>query len=369
MSVDEDSWQPNSAGEYLAVLAEYQNAVLQLLPALPQSTVSLLSISPVDALALGYFLQHPTYSTIVLDTGAFLGASAFFFASHSNVSRVVGVSRNPTLAELVGAAPDIQGKEVGIESLQDVRAFDVTRAAFDKLDHEDRKKVEVREAKADDAWAESLTTDAEQGAGPVVFVGGLSTREDVRVHLEEVFEQNPHAMFFLDNCRYDLGPFVQAGVADFIEQAADEYRFQLIGDLGPGPASSSLGVLYPGSSAAQVEKCLATVKRAFSERLDPLRLLNREEELIAAVGKANQELAQVRRNSQGKAGGGSSQGKGNNDQLRKRVSRLERRNNQLIAHYASRRYRLADGLANGVLSIPVVGGILRRRKQPPPQSG
>ena len=55
-----------------------------------------------------------------------------------------------------------------------------------------------------------------------------------------------------------------------MEQIEGEYHFSLFGDLGPGLAKSSLGIIYPKSVANETEKALTEVSETFSQRLDPL---------------------------------------------------------------------------------------------------
>ena len=70
-----------------------------------------------------------------------------------------------------------------------------------------------------------------------------------------------------------------------MEGAQEEYGFRLLGDLSPGTATSNLGIVYPGSTAPRVHRALTEFAELFTERLDPLRLLRREEELIAIVNR------------------------------------------------------------------------------------
>lgn len=391
MSPDENAWRQNSASKYLEPLDEYRDALIRLFPEFPKHAASDAFLSPADALALGYFLEHCPRGASVLETSASAGASAFFFASHPNVTRVVGVEKNPKLTDWLATVPDARGETVDLDSLEGVRALDVARAALAEFG-EEQEKIKLREAAADDARAGTLGMDAADGAGLMAFVSGLQTREGVRAHLEEILEQNPRTLVLLDNCRHARGPFVQAGIVDFMEQAKDDYLLQLMGDLGSGLAGCSLGILYPGTVADETDKVLSAVERAFSERLDPLRLLSREEDLIANVNRTNQELAQARRNvnklesqvsnvkennaklkennarvkeNSAKLKENNAKLKEDNVRLRGRVSRLEQRNSQLSAHNSSRRYRLADVLADGPRKLPGLRSLLDRRSHYP----
>ncbi len=370
MSLDENTWQPNAAGEYLAALGEYKDAVLRLFPGLSRHVLDRCSMPPVDALALGYFLEHYSREAVVLESGASIGTSAFFFASHPKVSRVICVSQNLSLSDELAADPDAWSETPDFELLEDVGAFDVVRAVLAELGAE-QEKIELREgvvgsaqveagetSPSDTAKIEIPVVDSAKGASLVAFVNGHHGREGVRADLEEIFDRNPHAIAFLGDYRRARGPFVQAGIVDFMEQASDEYHFQLVGDLGPGLAVSNLGIVYPDSTAAGTRKALVDVGQTFSQRLDLLRLLNREEELIATVSRINQELAQARRQLQH-----SSRLKEKNGRLKERNSWLEQENSQLIAHNSSRRYKLADALVGGALRVPVAGDLLQRRRR------
>jgi hypothetical protein len=355
-----DSWQPNAAGAYLATLDGYKDVVLRLYPSLSRRVLDDRALSPADALALGHLLEHYPRRVSVLEVSASFGVSALFFASHPKVSRVVSVAPNLEVPEdePLTATPDVQGGTLGSEPPEGTRTSDVARAVLAEFG-EEREKVELVEGRAGSArtanggaFADGFgktdvpTAEPEEGTDLVAFVSGSYTREGVRTVLESVFGANPHArLALLDGCRHARGPFVQAGVVDFMERAPGEYRFQLVGDLGPALARSNLGVLYPNSAAGAVRSSLADVGRDFSQRLDPLRLLEREEDLIAVISRANQELDELRKS---------------NKQLETRVSRAEERNARLIVHYQSRRYKLTDAAAESALRVPGLRGLLRR---------
>lgn len=341
MSFDESIWQPNAASEYLAALDKYKDAALRLVPGLSRRVLNDHSMHPVDALTLGYFLEYCGREAVVLDSGAFIGVSAFFFASHPKVSRVICVDQRQT--------PDSKLPE-------GFKTFDLLHAALAGFG-EEREKIELHEGAIGDAQAgagETSSGDPAKVEVLVAFVDGHGNREGVRADLEKIFDRNPRAVAFVGGCRHARGPFVQAGVVDFLGRTSSEYHFQLIGDLGPGLAASSLGIIYPDPSATETRKALSSVAQTFSRRLDPLRLLNREEELAAIVSRTNQELAQARRQLQQ-----NSRLKEDNDRLKERISQLEQKNSQLIAHNSSRRYKLADALADGALRVPLARDLLQ----------
>jgi septal ring factor EnvC (AmiA/AmiB activator) len=170
----------------------------------------------------------------------------------------------------------------------------------------------------------------------------------------------------MDDCRHAWGPYVQAGVVDFVQQASDKYRFDLIGDLGPGLATSNLGIVYPHSRAAEVRKTLDQVRELFSQRLDPLRLLRREEELISTINSTTDDLRQLRKTISRLEARAShlqerkSELEKRNADLTTQISRLKERTDQLSTHYLSRRYVIADAAADKLLRIPGLKSLTRR---------
>jgi hypothetical protein len=122
-----------------------------------------------------------------------------------------------------------------------------------------------------------------EGTGLIAILDGLHTREGVKADLDALFESHPHAVAILHDCRIVWGPFVQAGVVSFLEDADEHYHFKLFGDLGPGTATSNLGIVYPDVDAVEVRRTLREFGNLFSERLDPFRLLQREAELVRVV--------------------------------------------------------------------------------------
>jgi hypothetical protein len=369
----ENSWQPNAAGYYLTALDDYKDAAARLFPALPRRALDEGAPSPVDALALGHLLEHhPHREVTVLEVGAPVGLSAYFFASHPKVSRVVSVGPNREVsAELLAGSPDARSGALPHEPSTGVGTLDVARATLAEFG-EERKKIELVEGEVGGALAgtggapansprktDVPAVDPQEGTSLVAYMGGVYGREEARVTLEAIFDRNPQARFVLVNgCRYARGPFVQAGVVDFMEQAPVEYRFRLVGDLGPGLARSSVGILHPEPEADLIGRILSELSETFSRRLDPLRLLEREEDLIAVIGRLNQELNGVRK-SENQLEARISRVEERESKRKEQVSRLEERNAQLTAHYQSRRYKLADVAADSALRIPGLRRVLR----------
>jgi predicted nuclease with TOPRIM domain len=437
--VSSAGWNVSATG-YTSRLAEYKETVSKLFPILPKDCVDAWSISEADALALGLLLECYPQKVAVLDIGSFVGASAFFFASHSNVTRVISVDPNPTIAEEINDKSEMLGVKFDPEPLGNLRVLDVARTALAEFPDENRKvQLHVGTVKT----SKTGTTEDSTGGSKrpeermselmgesslVVFVDGLHTREGVHADLEAIFEHNPRAVAILHDCRHAWGPFVQAGVVSFMEGTRNEYDFRLLGDLGPALATSNLGVVYRKAHSGDVRRALAEFSELFSERLDLLWLMRREEDLIATVnhykGAANEaanlqernsrleeEITNLRernakldernaklderfnertsklnerilqlsaRNSQADARNSrlderNSQLDERNSQLRTRNSRLEERisslqqensqltqensqlkqeNSQLVVYRTSRRYKVADAVAQKVRWIP-----------------
>jgi hypothetical protein len=371
----DNHWQPNSASRYLASLDQYKDAVVCLFPALPRRAVDSWAILPIDALILGHFLESYRRRVVALDIGTFIGASAFCLASHPKVTKVITVDPNPTIFDEFADKTNVHlsarfGENIDLDQLRNLRVLDVARATLAKFSNE-REKIQFREGVVGSAQVNLQGEPSEglkkvditfgepsENAGLIAFVDGLHTREGVQADLTAIFDQNPHAVAVLDDCRYRWGPVVQAGVVDFMEQATGEYHFDLIGDLGPGLATSSLGIVYSGSAASETRRALNEVNRMFSRRLDLLRLLSREEELVATINERIQQLQETKQKRQQ-----------TNQQLQETREKLQQVNEnlresresetRLESRVSSRRYRLADAAAERALRIPGLRSLLR----------
>lgn len=348
--------QPGSVDKHLAALEDYKDKVIRLFPALPRQALNAWSIATVDALALGYFLDYVPREVFVFEIGTFVGVSTFFFASHKKVSKVVTVDPNPSLSDQLTANSDRWEREVDLEALGKVRVVDVARSALEEFD-DLRVKIEFREGvvgssstgvkRAPEEGLKKLEVPACPEAKTfITLVDGLHTREGVREDLTAIFEKNPDAIVFLDDCRYSWGQFVQAGVVDFIEKSDSEYTFDLVGDLSRSLATSSLGIVYPHPMAKKVKDILNNLRRVFSERLDPLRLLERETELITEVNRINGELDKVNRMHREL-----------NEELRKSKGAVE----MLEAILSRRTHKAADAAANAILHVPGAKKLLARK--------
>lgn len=331
----------NPTSDYLEPIGAYKDAVSRSFPELPRVALDNCSMFPVDALALGYFLEHYPSDVTALEVGAFVGVSAFFLASHPKVTDVLSVDPNLPIAEELTANSNVWRGKFDLEELEEVKAFDIARRTLEEFDLQ-RQKIQLLEGVVgtNQVGAKGKTVDdlevlevPELEPGKLIgIVDGLHTKDGVRRDLEAIFDRNPHAIAFLDDCRHRWGPLVQAGAVEFMEQAETEYRFRMLGDISTGLASSNFGILYPVSAEQEISGTLSEVGDIFSERLDPLRLLAREEELITIVNEVRQER----------------------DQNKQLVQQLKRDVDHLRNHYASQRYKLADSVIGNAIKIPAV---------------
>jgi len=352
------SWTTNGSTGYLRRFDEYKGTVSRLFPALPKAYVDAWSISNTDALILAHFLECYPRKVIVLDIGTFVGVSAFHFASLPEVLRVIGVDPNPTIADEINDKFEVLGGGIDPEPLRNLRVQDVAKAALAEFGDEQQKirlcvgvvgsgRVGIRQGSPEvPEKVEVPAPEPADDASLLAFVDGLHTREGVRADLEAIFERNPHAVAILDDCRYAWGPSIQAGVVDFMERSEQKYHFRLFGDLGPGLATSKLGVVYPDTDADETGHSLSELSDLFSERLDLLRLLRREEELVDIANELDRELTQARTQLA---------------EAEKRNSQLTERNSYLTNHYSSRRYKLADTFTDSVLQVPGIQKIVQRK--------
>jgi hypothetical protein len=308
--------------EHTRRLEEYRETISRLFPALPRDLVDARSIRDVDALVLALFLRCYPHELSVLEVGTFFGVATFHFAGQPSVLRVLGVDPDLSVTEDAGETSSI----------------DIARAALAEFADES-VKIHLRTGDLSRAWT-NLRGDTHHSSGAMpaqelsedepllAFVGGARTREAVDADLQAIFDANPHAVVILDHCRGDGGLFVQAGIADCMERARGKYHFRLFGDLTSGMATSNLGIVYPHEDSAEVQRSLAELAHLFSERLDPLWLASREQELIGIVSTYREEADTL---------SGQHQDLidehqllvGRNTELQKRISQLEKRKTQL----------------------------------------
>lgn len=306
--------QTGPAERYLAALLEYEAAASTPSVELGGDEPISHTFSAADALFLGYFLERFPQGVSVLEVGSSPGVPTLWFAGHPGVSRVVNVSPDAARASTVS----------GVE-----------------FSHE-RQKIRLYKGSPESLQEALKEVDLPDTEEVVAFVGARA-REDVARSLAAVFECYPGATVVLRDLRSDGIPVVHAGIADFVGESGGRYVLRRAGDLGPALAGSGVEVLCSEAGADGVGRVLDEVGKAFSRKLDPLRLLGREEELMNTVSKLNRQLTRA----------------GERDaRLQKRVARLagrvpeleqqlgkqRKRNAALVAHYSGRRYRLADAL-------------------------
>jgi hypothetical protein len=319
-------------------LDEYKETVSRLFPSLPRDLLDARSIRDVDALVLALFLRCYPHELSVLEVGTFFGVSTFHFASQPSVSMVIGVDPDLPGGREAGETSGNLNNEGDPEALQGPRAIDVARAALAEFAVESAK-VRLLTGDLSSAWA-NHRGDAPEGSGEtpaqeppenetlLAFVNGTRTREAGEADLQTIFDANPRAIAILDHCRGIGGHVVQAGIAAFLERAGGEYHFRLFGDLTLGMATSNLGLVYPDVDSAEVQGCLADLGQLFSERLDPLWLASREQELISVVSKYRDEAARLSGQLQDLIGEHHLLAD-RNKELEKRTSQLEKRKVQL----------------------------------------
>src|SRR5215210_1523516 len=345
--------------EHTRRLEEYRKTISRLFPALPRDLVDARSIKDVDALVLALFLRCYSHELSVLVVGTFFGVATFHFAGQPSVLRVLGVDRPTT------------------EDAAETSSMDIARAALAEFADES-VKIQLRTGDLSSAWTKSAQ-ELPEDEPLLAFVGGVRTREAVDADLQAIFDANPRAVAILDHCRGDGGPFVQAGIADCMERAPGKYHFRLFGDLSSGMATSNLGIVYPDEESAEVQRCLAELAHLFSERLDPLWLASREQELISIVSTYRDEADTLSGQHQDLIGEHQLLA-GRNTELQKRISQLEKRKSQLEErnsrlkeekkgvvsklndYRTAGRYKLADAVTKYVLRIPGAKAVARRAR-------
>lgn len=234
-----------SERSHIRSLEGYKDAVASRLPVPCRSIVKRWSIKPIDALALVRFLYRYPREMVVVETGTFLGVSAFNFASHSKVLEVVSIDSNPSLAELSqwGYLADPGWP------LREFRVLDVAEMALDGFP-EQRRKVRLRPGTVESVGV-PVSWD---GTSLLAFVDGDHTKEGVATDLRAIFDKDPAAVAILHDCRHRHGPAILAGIASFLEDSPTEYCFRLFEPSSPGLRPPNLGVLYPSVTAEEVEQ-------------------------------------------------------------------------------------------------------------------
>ncbi|MGH3579597.1 MAG: hypothetical protein ACRDU0_18850, partial [Mycobacterium sp.] len=127
----------------------------------------------------------------------------------------------------------------------------------------------------------------------IVLIDGLRSSDGVFEDLESLTQRRPDSVIFLDDCRHRWGPFVQRGVAGFLEAHPGRFTFQLLADLSPGLGGSNLGIVHATTEHTRMPELVARLKGSLSERLDPLALLERQQTLLDWHRRAQEDERRV----------------------------------------------------------------------------
>jgi hypothetical protein len=275
------------------LLDTYCNRVLTECPGLPDALLRTWSTSSTDAVLIRELLDAYRSPVDVLDVGTFLGTSAFLFASHPQVERVVTIDPNPYVADEVNEKQDALGAYLDPHVLEGVRVQDVARACLEgfpelaaKVQFVEgglRGTLEPGDTSVDFDVFDLADLELQEQQKPlVVLVDGLHTADGVYGDVTTVFSARRDAIVLLDDCRYFWGPFVQAGIGRFLSEHPSEFQFHLFADLSPSLAGSALAVLHSSEHGALPEAVGALVS-SLSIWFDPLQLLQREQEVVASA--------------------------------------------------------------------------------------
>jgi hypothetical protein len=318
-------------------LEEYKDTLRRHFPTLQRDLLDARSLRDVDAIVLALFLRCLPPGLSVLEVGLSFGVSTFHLASQPGVLRVLGVGPDPPGETAPGDTSNTP--ETKDDQLEDARAIDVSKAALAEF-AEESAKIQLLTGGVGSVWTAHGSPPDGQADSPssvrgisadeplLAFLNGARTRESVEEDLRAIFDASPRAVAVIDHCRGAEGPFVQAGIASFLDGARGKYRFRLFADLTPGVATSNLGIVYPGVDSAELEGCLEELSHLFSDRLDPLWLASREQEMISVVNTYKAEAEDLSRQNQDLLAE-LQQLTGHHTELQKRTSRIEKRKSQL----------------------------------------
>ncbi len=286
-------------------------------------------LSAADVLFLGHFLREYPREVVAVEAGAGPGVPALWLAGQPGVAAVTSVDAGS-------------------------RSSDVFSAVLAEHPGE-REKIRVVGGIGDVAPEDGSSG----GRGMVALLDASGGREAVGAGLADLFRLRRDAVVFLVGCRGDGAPFAQAGAAAFLGSSSDARRFRAVADLGPALALSGLGIVYAEASAAEVGATVERVAREFTQKLDPLRLLGREEDLVAAVTDLNRRLSEAAERERRLEDEHADLLKEQRSRLRKRISSLEVQLAELRSRQSARRYRLADALAERALRVPGLNRLAR----------
>ncbi len=279
-----------SLGAHRTLDAYLEQVVLEC-PGLPEPTLRTWSISATDAVLVHEILDSFTQPVDILDVGTFLGASAFLFASHPNVQRVFTIDPNPYIADEINDKQAELAAYVDPTLLKGTRVHDVARASLKRFP-DAAAKIEFFEGilsgppEATDRRFDMSTLQLSGSSDHlIVLIDALHSPEGVYADLHTLLFARPDAIVLLDDCRYYWGPFVQSGVARFIGENPGKFRFRLFADLSKSLAASQLAVLYAAEEDT-LPLSVENVVSSLSISLDPLQILEREQELVENASAA-----------------------------------------------------------------------------------
>jgi len=260
----------------------YLDRVLIECPGLPRLVAKSSCLALNDAVVLTGLLDGARKPVDVLDVDSVAGASTFLFASHPKVRRVVSVMTNSLLSEQLNDDP-------ALESLADVKVLNVLRAILVEFP-EFSSKVEYFEGDLSETESRSGSKSSADRFDPVsldwddgdliALIAGQHSSDGVFDDLEYLTQRRPDVLIFLDDCRHRWGPFVQRGVARFLEAHPDRFTFELLADLSPGLGGSNLGAVYAITGRSGGPESVMRIRGPLSKRLDPLVLLERQQMLL-----------------------------------------------------------------------------------------
>jgi hypothetical protein len=315
-------------------LEEYKGTLHRLFPTLQRDLLDARSLRDVDAIVLALFLRCLPPGLSVLEVGTSFGVSTFHLAGQPGVLRVLGVHPDPPEETAPGDTSNTP--ETKTDTLEDTRAIDVARAALAEF-AEESAKIQLLTGGVGSVWTSPPDGQADSPSSVpglsedeplLAYLNGPRTKETVEEDLRSIFDASPRAIAVIDHCRGAEGPFVQAGIASFLDGARGKYSFRLFADLTSGVATSNLGIVYPDVDSAELEGCLEELSRLFSDRLDPLWLASREQEMISVVNIYKDEAANLNGHNQDLLAE-LQQLTGHHTELQKRTSRIEKRKSQL----------------------------------------
>ena len=264
---------------------KYLNHLQRLLPGIPPAVLEACSLTSINSVILTAILDAAG-SVDAIALGTLLGSSSVIFAGHPGVARTLSIDHARSITG------DISSRLGAFESTSDSdhrrqeTLVDLTRLLLLELNIADR--VTVFEGTLTDAFdAPGSPQTIRPDCQSLALVDGTQPN-DLAGDLDLIFQSRPDGLILLEGVRYLSGPRVQSEVAHFLTEHPD-YTFQLLVDRLPALAGCSLGVMY-SSTSTHCEQILARVATNFRLSLDPLSLLQRQQELTELVISLQSDL-------------------------------------------------------------------------------